>query len=294
MDDRGGRPAREEDDTAAGGSGFTPSDPGRGAFRAAIVCFAVATVSGIGAAWAYAADRSDRLLGICLASALSGIGFGSRVVGPLARPRRTRRPAARSRCAPRPTSERSSSEIVDETVATVGRRKLLDWCCSARSAPASPSASSDRSARSDPSRGAALTTTGWAARTPPRHRRGRADRRAATVAGFDQLATVFPRASSAVTTHRSCCSGSARTAVGADDRGRSGRRVGRLLEDLHACRMLGRPVRHRRPAARHRCASWSARATNRCSTRPTPPSRSAGPRRVRSRSSRSASTPTAT
>ncbi|MBA3289578.1 MAG: Rieske 2Fe-2S domain-containing protein [Acidimicrobiia bacterium] len=46
------------------------------AYRAAVVSFAVAVVGGITAAFAYATDQTDLLLGLGLAVALGGIGFG--------------------------------------------------------------------------------------------------------------------------------------------------------------------------------------------------------------------------
>ena len=73
-------------------------------------------------------------------------------------------------------------------------------------------------------------------------------------------------------------------------RARRRRGLGRLLQDLHPRRLLGRAVRHRQPGSRTRCASSCARATSRSSTPSTAPGRSAARRRARSRSSPSTST----
>jgi ubiquinol-cytochrome c reductase iron-sulfur subunit len=50
--------------------------PNRRAYLAAVIAFAVAVAGGITAAIAYATDQSDVLLGLGLAAALGGIGFG--------------------------------------------------------------------------------------------------------------------------------------------------------------------------------------------------------------------------
>jgi ubiquinol-cytochrome c reductase iron-sulfur subunit len=189
MDDRDRPPAREDDDTTVGGSGFTPSDPGRGAFRAAIACFAVATISGIGAAWAYAADGSDRLLGVCLALALSGIGFG---LAMWARSLDLDEHVVQAREPLRTTTDERAEfgEIIDETVATVGRRRILTVLLGTSAAGLAVGFFGPIGSLG-PKPGSALTTTAW------RSGRRLVSGEGAPIArfdsgGFGQLATVFP------------------------------------------------------------------------------------------------------
>jgi ubiquinol-cytochrome c reductase iron-sulfur subunit len=96
----------------------------RRAYVFSIIAFSVAVVGGLTAAWAYWNDHTEHLLGIGLALALAGIGFGlvswakfldlpDSVVQHRERLRTTE-------------DERDDfGKVVDMTAATVGRRKLL-------------------------------------------------------------------------------------------------------------------------------------------------------------------------
>ena len=143
------------------------------------------------------------------------------------------------------------------------------------------SASSDRSARSDPSRAASAavrrgpTVRGWSPAD------GMPIDSAATQ--FGDLVTVFPEGHVGVDDSQvvllrdrtPSCSPSAPS---------PGRRrwLGRLLEDLHPRRVLGRACSASTTASPTRCASSCARATSRSSIRSTAPDRSAVRRHARS------------
>lgn len=96
----------------------------RRAERAAIVSFAVAMVGGIVAAWGYSSHHTEVWLGVGLALALGGIGFGlvswakyldldEHVVQQRAVLRTT------------PDEQQQTQELVDHTEQTIGRRPLL-------------------------------------------------------------------------------------------------------------------------------------------------------------------------
>ena len=243
---------------------------------------------------ATAPSNTGDLLGLGLAAALVGIGFGLVCVGQVPRPRRARRAGAR---AAGDHAGRTQDELHEELELT--RRDRSVGAAARRPArrfvrqPAS-SGSSGRSARSGRSRAASAA----ARRGGPESRLvtadGDADRGVGTAlrpAGHG----VPGGRTSASTTPRSCCCGcrpscspSARRAAAPS---RAGSRTPRSAPTPAArsgcsASTTGRPTR---------CASSCARATSRCSTRSTAPARSAA-RRPRSlpAARRSTSTPTAT
>ena len=175
------------------------------------------------------------------------------------------------------------------TTRTFGRRKLLVGLFGGVASSAWSSASSVRSARSGRSRAASWAAPRWragarlvTARRPPI---------AVADAPPGELVDRVPRR-----THRRrrlpgrAAAASARAAHRSTRRRRRARRLGRLLEDLHPRRLLGRAARHRHPAAGHAGRSSSARATSRRSTRRRGPAGRAVRPRARSRSSPSTST----
>ena len=115
---------RPESDSAVDGTGGGERPVNMRAYRAAVVAFVLATLGGLTAAYAYSTGHTDHLLGIGLALALGGVGFGlvswakyldfdEHVVQDRERMR---------------TTEEERADFHDElemTRATVGRRKLL-------------------------------------------------------------------------------------------------------------------------------------------------------------------------
>lgn len=169
--------------------GLTPSRPGRGSFRWAIAWFVIASVSGVMAAVAYLADFSDRVLGICLALALSGIGFAlalwsryldvdEHVVQQRERLRTT-------------AAERAElGEILDETAATVGRRRILTILLGTSAAGLAVGFFGPIGSLG-PRPGSALTTTAW--RSGLRLVTDEGVAISSTDGGiYGQLTTVFP------------------------------------------------------------------------------------------------------
>ena len=160
----------------------------RRAYVAAIVCFVVAIVGGLGAAVAYATNQSDRVLGVALAVALFGIGAGlgswSQHLGVdehVAQPRERLRTT--------PEEREQFDEIVDETARTVGRRSVLGWLLGG-SIGALVVGFVGPIGSLGPKPGNALSTTAWA-----RGKRLVTDDGspiAASGGAEDQLSTVFP------------------------------------------------------------------------------------------------------
>ena len=135
------------------------------------------------------------------------------------------------------------------------------------------SASSGRSDRSARGRAASGSGPSWSAGArlvtsdgEPIARRG---------ATFDQLVTVFPDGHVGVDDSQVVLLRMPPDLLtDAHDPGRRARRLGRLLEDLHPRRVLGRACSASTTASPTRCASWCARATSRSSTPSTAPGRS--------------------
>ena len=94
------------------------------AFIAAIVAFATAVVGGITAAWGYWNGRTDHVLGIGLAVALGGIGFGlvswAKYLDLDEHVVQQREPLQTT-----PAERQDVAEEVEMTAATVGRRRVL-------------------------------------------------------------------------------------------------------------------------------------------------------------------------
>jgi len=94
------------------------------AYRAAILAFLVAIVGGIVAAVGYATDRTDVVLGLGLAAALGGIGFGlvswAKFLDLDEHAVQQREPLSMT-----PQDVESFREEIELTRETVGRRKLL-------------------------------------------------------------------------------------------------------------------------------------------------------------------------
>ena len=171
-------------------AGFEPTEPGQAAFRTALGCFAIATVSGVGAAYSYASNSSDQVLGVCLALALAGIGFG---LAMWARYLDLDEHVVQRRERLRTTAvEREQlAEIIDETASTVGRRRVLTVLLGTSAAGLAVGFFGPIGSLG-PKPGSALTTTGWRSGvrlvtsegTPIQLDDG---------GGFGQLATVFPQ-----------------------------------------------------------------------------------------------------
>jgi ubiquinol-cytochrome c reductase iron-sulfur subunit len=168
---------------------FTPSDPGRGSYRAAIACFVVAACSGLGAAYAYASQRSDRWLGICIALALAGVGFG---LAMWARSLDLDEHVVQPRDRLRTTEEEREQfgEVVDETTVMIGRRRVLPILLGTSLVGLAVGFFGPIGSLG-PKPGSALSTTAW--------RRGRrlVSGEGTPIANtdsssFGQLATVFP------------------------------------------------------------------------------------------------------
>jgi ubiquinol-cytochrome c reductase iron-sulfur subunit len=94
------------------------------AYRAAIVSFVIAVAGGITAAVAYARDETDLWLGIGLAAALGGIGFGL-VAWAKFLDLDEHAVQQRERLTMTPDDVRGLEEELELTRETVGRRKLL-------------------------------------------------------------------------------------------------------------------------------------------------------------------------
>lgn len=158
------------------------------AYRAALVCFAIAVVGGLTAAYGYWSDRTESLLGIGLAIALVGIGAGlvawakfldldEHVVQQRERVRAT-------------DDERADfHDVVVETSETIGRRRVLAVLFSGSLASmfvgfVGPIGSLGPKPRGERGR------TGWSAGTRLVTSDGAPV--VADVGTFDQLATVFP------------------------------------------------------------------------------------------------------
>lgn len=164
-----------------------PTSPDRRAERAAVVAFVVAIAGGILAAFGYWSDETELWLGIGLALALGGIGFGLVAWAKyldldehVAQPRQ--------RLATTPEEADAFHEQVEHTRATVGRRPLLVALLAGSVASLAvgfvgPIGSLGPKPRGERGR------TAWASG----RRLVTGDGSAVNVEGpFDQLATVFP------------------------------------------------------------------------------------------------------
>lgn len=173
-----------------GDTGFEADErpPSQRAYRAAVAAFSLAVVGGLVAAVGYASARTDHLLGIGLAVALGGIGFGlvswakyldfDEHVVQMREPLRTT------------IAERDDfHDEIEMTKQTVGRRRLLTVLLSGSVGSlvigfVGPIGSLGPKPRGE------LDRTGWA----PGRRLVTQDGVPieVTSGGFDQLATVFP------------------------------------------------------------------------------------------------------
>ncbi|MGI9053106.1 MAG: ubiquinol-cytochrome c reductase iron-sulfur subunit [Ilumatobacteraceae bacterium] len=94
------------------------------AYRAAVAAFLIAVAGGVTAAFAYATDRTEVLLGLGLAAALGGIGFGlvswAKFLDLDEHAVQQREPLTMT-----PEDVRGLEEELELTRETVGRRKLL-------------------------------------------------------------------------------------------------------------------------------------------------------------------------
>ena len=219
------------------------------AYRAAIASFVDRHASGASRPPSATGPTAPAtLLGLGLAASLVGIGFGLVVLGQVPRRRRARRAGART--AVRVDGERAELHEertphrhdvrppprADGAVRRVARQ------------PAHRLRRAARLARPEAARRAGTHRVAARAAGSSRPTASRSTRRRPA---FDQLVTVFPegaigRDDSQVVLLRV----QPELLTAAHGRRRRGRRMGRVLQDLHPRRLLGGPVRRRQPAAR--------------------------------------------
>jgi len=166
--------------------GDTPEN--RGAYKAAVVWFVIATLGGFAAVYGYWSEDSERVLGLGLAAALLGIGFGlvswSKYLDLDEHVVQERHPL-------RSTVEEREDfhEEVEMTVETVGRRKLLTLLF-AGSIGSLALGFIGPIGSLGPRQGSIRGGTSWKAGSRLVTSSGEPIR--AEAGGFDQLATVFP------------------------------------------------------------------------------------------------------
>ncbi|NOX29206.1 MAG: Rieske (2Fe-2S) protein [Actinobacteria bacterium] len=158
------------------------------AYQAAIISFVVATLGGLAATYGYWSEDSEMVLGLGLATALLGIGFGlvwwSKYLD-------LDENVVQERHSLRSTVEEREDfhEEVEMTVQTVGRRKLLTLLF-AGSIGTLALGFIGPIGSLGPRKGSARGGTSWAAGS--RLVTSSGEPILAAAGGFDQLATVFP------------------------------------------------------------------------------------------------------
>ena len=179
------------------------------AYRAAIISFLVAIAGGIVAAIGYGTDNTGDLLGLGLAAALVGIGFGlvcwAKYLDLDEHVVQQREPLQIT-----PAAQAEMHDEIETSTDDLRPPQAAARCSSAGRSPASSSASSGRSGRSGPKPRGERARTAW-----------RAGSRLVTTDGAARSTSPAPattsssrcsrRGPSASTTPRSCCCACRRT-----------------------------------------------------------------------------------
>ncbi len=218
------------------------------AYRAAVVSFVIATAGGIAAAIGYGTDNTGDLLGLGLAAALFGIGFGL-VCWAKYLDFDEHAVQEREHLVTTPEAKEELHEELQTTGAVLGRRRMLlgligvsfvslvvGFVGPIGSLGPKPRGERGRTSWRPGSRLVSLDGTPIELASPT----------------YDQLVTVFPEGRIGVDDSQVVLLRMPpEQLTQKNDRRWRARRLGRLLQDLHPRRVLGGPVRRRQPPTGH-------------------------------------------